>query len=108
MQAGFGVALVSVLLKPNSNPLPLSVLPPKDFHLFRVIEISTHTWTDLTLTVDLGLVACTIFIVLMDQDTKVGIKFQTSSTKVTFKVKIQGVYKLPAKPLRQGSCCIVQ
>lgn len=44
----------------------------------------------------------------MDQDTKVGIKFQTSSTKVTFKVKIQSVYKLPAKSLRQGSCCIVQ
>lgn len=86
VQAGFGVALVSLLLKPNSNPLLLSVPPPKDFHLFRVIEISNHTWTDLPLTIDLAAVACTIFSVLMDQDTQVSIKFQALSIKVTFKV----------------------
>lgn len=78
--------LVSLLLKPDSNPFPLSVPPPKDFHLFKMIEISNHTWTDLPLSTDLTLVACTVFSVLMDQDTKVNIKLQTFSVKVTFKV----------------------
>lgn len=77
---------MSLLLKSDSNPLPLSVSPPKDFHLFKMIEISNHTWTDLPLSTDLTLVACTIFSVLMDQDTKVNIKLQTFSIKVTFKV----------------------
>lgn len=108
VQAGFGVALVSLPLKPNSNHLPLSVPPPKDFHLVRVIEIPNHTCTDVPLTIDLALFACTIFSFLMDQDTKVRIKFQALSIKVTFKVQIQGVWKLSAKPLRQCSCCTVQ
>lgn len=39
-----------------------------------------------SLTIDLAVVACTIFSVLMDQDTQVSIKFQALSIKVTFKV----------------------